>query len=333
MAESNQGNFTPAHLQEGVVLSEEDIEKLGLTEAELQGLAEGKINPGLFNVPEGEIREQVQRALQEQAQKRLAWQSQQPRQQGQKVDFDSLPPEKQQELLDFVNKAANAEPSAPSPPSSPAPEFQFNPEAIFMDQSAEVSPEPEPEAAPANTTKDAEVGHNNTLCPHCLRDTTHSPFHPTEQDKRNFRQACVDNRPFTKQYSLFGGAIEVEFRTRPRWVAQRALEEVDQDRQSGKIPDAPSGVTLAQVQERYQSLIMTASLRWMSGWVQPMPPLNEELWQSKGLRDIHDQLFNHIGDERWRALIQCFLAFEGTVARMTEAASSENFWSGTGSAN
>lgn len=103
-------------------------------------------------------------------------------------------------------------------------------------QQAEPAPEPDPKprVTKSETGADAMLTH----CPHCRWDLSLPDIaEPPHGDKIAFIQCMVGDRPFVREYQLFGGTVNVTFRTLTTREIDIVYKQAYQDRQEGKLPN------------------------------------------------------------------------------------------------
>lgn len=138
------------------------------------------------------------------------------------------------------NPAAFPQAPATPPPIKRPP--QLDPE-IEVDVAPASPPAQVPEAQAALPAEedepDMESGADQMVhdCPHCGWDLTKPDIpDPTYADKQAFLQSILGQRPFIKQYSLFGGTLKIVFRTLTTKELDTIYAQVLQESRAGEIP-------------------------------------------------------------------------------------------------
>lgn len=330
----------PLNIPEGAMISEEDLNKLGLTEAEKEGILRGDINPSLFKLPEGKDAQETQKKLEEQLRERIKQQSSQRRNIADPTPEEELTTERQEQVLamaDRIRSFSSKQEETQTPVENTETQtennaFSFDPSQVFGNNTETVTAQepPEEEQTDTKSTETPTEEEKPDVCPHCLMRTDTEPDMPSEEDKQKFRRSIVNNEPFIKEEELFGGQLKVRFRTRPRRCHDIVRALVDKELQEGHIPSQPPAIALEAYPRRFHELQMVLSLEWMTGMKEPMPPLDDPKWKDIDIAELYDQIFGSRNEATGWAILSEFLRFESIVARMTEMAQSPDFWNGTG---
>jgi hypothetical protein len=127
----------------------------------------------------------------------------------------------------------------------------------------------------------------------------------SEEDKREYIRSLLNDQPFTKTYSLFGGAVTVQFRT-------RAVKENDVMRHELKQQWHRRGYML--VSANYVTIGKETTTR--PGVISYLRGIDTADW----LRGIDDIVYS--------ALLRAFDDFERICDAMFKRANDANFWTG-----
>lgn len=130
-------------------------------------------------------------------------------------------------------------------PKPPAEELEV-PEpssAVELPPEAEPEPEPKPEPEPEPEPEPADHEHKhatiNNVCNHCGWDQTVAVIgEPTAQDKLSFLQSVLGAKPYSKSYSVFGGHLQLKFRTLTIKEIDKLYADTFTAQQEGKISTA-----------------------------------------------------------------------------------------------
>jgi len=174
----------------------------------------------------------------------------------QRISVDRLSPDERQELeeqgRDLTGEFVDIELDQRRPPTDPtAPE-----RAKAVEELESVIKQPAPAQQPSNQAL-AEISElqaeNRRLqqelekkpehCPRCAWPTAMPVEHlPTDEDITNFLESVVSGEVFVKSYELYGGAVQVEFRTRLS-CEMEAIKEHVMDVSGGVLTEEMLGLT------------------------------------------------------------------------------------------
>lgn len=99
----------------------------------------------------------------------------------------------------------------------------------------EPAPSYQPQATAVSETGAAHATLTN--CPHCNWDLSDVDVkEPDYSDKMGFMHSVLGLKPFTKNYSLFNGLMEVRFRTLTTREADKVYAQTFADKEAGKLP-------------------------------------------------------------------------------------------------
>jgi len=215
-----------------------------------------------------------------------------------------------------------------------------------------VSGSRDPVGAPGNAVA-SETGADAkfAICPHCGWDQARpSIAEPSQADKMAFLHCLLGEKPFVKEYKLYGGAVTVVFRT----LAPRELEviykQAYRDRQQGKLPEE---VDYYERLNRYRLLLQVASFSGTGagGFHRDLPdgyspatnPQAAKVWLSAdeekeigleetGLPDVEKYMVDNVlrSEQVFVAVNSACNQFNRLVAKMEANAENSDFWSATG---
>lgn len=140
------------------------------------------------------------------------------------VDLDKLPPERQQSILAAIEQLGQG----------------FKPEDVGKDAgtTVDLSTKTKSEEPKANSVPEAGGLPPQKNCQHCGWDLTRpEPANPSDEDKLNFLQATIGQRPFSKTYSLLAGKLSVTLRTLSADESDLCFTQVAYDVEAGMILD------------------------------------------------------------------------------------------------
>jgi hypothetical protein len=161
------------------------------------------------------------------------------------VNFDDLPPEKQEELtqaFEELREAQAAQPVQPVTPEMVAPGVAEAIEVASQEGGLDVVDDPSQaiEASPVDADDDP-IGIKqkpSNLCSHCGWDTNIKETPDvTNRDKQDFLMSILGGTRFYKDVHLFGDRVTVQYRTLLTEEADIALQQTAYDFRDGKVPD------------------------------------------------------------------------------------------------
>jgi hypothetical protein len=161
------------------------------------------------------------------------------------LNFEDLPPEKQQELtqaFEELRETQEVQPiQAPPAPEMAAPGVAEAIEVASQEDGLEVVDDPsqavEPEVTPEPDPTGVRLPASRS-CDHCGWDLNNKlvPV-TTNTDKRDFLASILGGTRFYKDVHLFGESVTVRYRTLRTEEADIALQQASFDFRDGKIPD------------------------------------------------------------------------------------------------
>lgn len=259
-----------------------------------------------------------------------------------------------------TSSAPIAQPTQPV--QSTAASFQFDPSKVITEDSIpepEVKPlrvnsnpsvvrEPdvtvniiEDEKEPGTDAQDESTNKDKPFCPQCLWDLELEVDKPSSTDIMLFKQAAVTGRPFSKTFDIYGGDLQVTFRTRPFMVHKLVEQQLKWELDAGELPTAPYAVALASYQHRQRQLQLVASVCDVGHHIVDHPEFNSEEWRSRFPADLDnkrntlavafDSVFGGWGDILYASVYKQFSRFELLTARLMEASGSPDFYRKTAS--
>lgn len=210
---------------------------------------------------------------------------------------------------------------------------------------------PMPEIVPP-PDKPSETGANlkPATCPHCLWDLaqTEGITAPTEIDKASFVHSILGNKVWVKTVSLFGGALEVTYRTLTSAEVDTCFKQVYSDWKAGNIKDMTS--YYEQV-NRYRLVLQlleyrTAPRDGAPGMTEQLPdgysaetnPGAEAFWEGTptegavtNLPDIEKHVTTKLltTETHFRAVSSACHQFNRLAARLEAMADNSDFWQPT----
>jgi len=319
------------------------------------GVSEGKALPGDFAEKLAAMRraqaEELHDAIKEAARsgKKLKLPS--------TIEIADLSPERQAELRADIAKAQNdwarlqklreqqAEMASLSPSiqaamsaSAPGVEVFDSREdqpvpADAPDDAPHASPPP-PAEDPGDTTPfetgATSIPHN---CPRCNHPVNEPPdIHPTREDIIAFENnvASYDAKPFLKSYSLFGGHINVVFRTPTRLATVAVQKAYRIDRESGAFGTPEEGYIRL---DDYLTAISLHSLTANGDTYAISDDVDAAMNADASLQDIHYSLQTAAplsNASLWRAIRAHWRQFDSLVQYMEANAPNPSFWRATG---
>jgi hypothetical protein len=202
--------------------------------------------------------------------------------------------------------------------------------AKLLDAQAQ-APKPEVEAKEPDQTTEANVrpapaaGFTKpALCPHCGWDHTNPDVSATAEDKQEFVRSILGNRPFTKDYPLYGGKLTLRFQ-QLRVAVEDLLgkllrEEVD----AGTLDrDAAS---IASRRDQFRMVMQLVAVKLHGKWATTEIPTDavssDRLTTQWNI--LSDSLNSGVIGAAW-AHSQHFTAL---VSHLTAHADDESFWQG-----
>lgn len=290
------------------------------------------------------------------------------------VDITSLPSEEQKRLMDTMRssfnaevatKAAQAAASATAAITTPglAEAMQaadkataaFRNEPVEDDRQAAPAPAaPTTPVAPPTTHEHTEspTGANVTLthCPHCQWDLGQPDVpEPPHSDKMGFLHCLIGQQPFTKTYPLYGGNVEVTFRTLTTREIDTVYRQAYADQELGKIK---TEVDYWERVNRYRLLLQLSKyeVRGANGFLHDLPdgyskethPDCAAVWvtpeqaaeldpKETGLPAIEDHIVAEVlkTEAVFRFVNNTCNQFNRLVAKMEAMADNSDFWNPT----
>ena len=160
------------------------------------------------------------------------------------LNFEDLPPEKQQELtqaFEELRETQTVQPMEAHAPEMVAPGVAEAIEVATKEDELEVVDDPAQAVEPAVTPEPDPFGvnqHQSSSCGHCGWDLNNK-FVPetTNTDKRDFLASILGGTRFYKDVHLFGESVTVRYRTLRTEEADIALQQTSFDFRDGKVPD------------------------------------------------------------------------------------------------
>lgn len=168
---------------------------------------------------------------------------------------------------------------------------------------------------------DANLGKDTEIPP---RDKDKAPILATPEDKVGFIDAMVENRRFTKRYSLFGGRIKFTL---------RSLTSDEVNALSAWTVKQGSKDPAALMSGRYRKYLAAAHVAEFNGT--EMPPLEEPLFEKlaeDGKAAVPPGWVNRCGFwdgmeyGLFNSVMSCIEKFDGLYSMMCTMAQDENFW-------
>ena len=321
------------NLTSGQYISEEELDQYNFTEAEKQAVREGTFNPDAFADPDNAskyLKDQssLNDSLSEEELAEWAEQKAQSQDVSQSKSYEDLTEEEKQHAKSLFGKFQAAFTNNESGQTTNNSEANTNSESSTTTQNEKQE-------------SDKELGDDSTndTCPNCNWRLNEDPSEATENDKTNFRRSIVTGTDFQKTYELFNGDLAITFRTRPVKIYNWAQHQVSSEVASGELPSEPWEVAVNLYQNRLQQLLMMASLVSLTNHASSVPsPITEE-WRKtypptkdkNSLAVAFDEIFENMSQPLYTAVIRSFLSFEALSGRLTEAATSPDFWEQTAS--
>lgn len=206
--------------------------------------------------------------------------------------------------------------------------------------------------ADERTPSPTGANYRPTHCPHCDFDLSNvegiEP--PTAADKSSFVQTMLGQKPFTKEYNLFGGNLIVAFRTLTTREVEVVYQQAYLDRKSEK---AVEEVDYFEMLNRYRFILQIASVRAAEAggmvhnlhegysqatnpsaathWVSPEQAAEFEEGQT-GLPTIEQWVLDEVlsTEPLFRAVNNACNQFNRLVIKMEALADNSDFWRPTG---
>jgi hypothetical protein len=124
-------------------------------------------------------------------------------------------------------------------PKQPAEELEVPEPSSAVELPPEAAPEPEPEPEQEPVEHEHKHATINSVCSHCGWDQTVAVIEePTAKDKLSFLQSVLGAKPYSKNYSVFGGHLQLKFRTLTIKEIDKLYADTFTAQQEGKISTA-----------------------------------------------------------------------------------------------
>jgi hypothetical protein len=282
------------------------------------------------------------------------------------VDIDSLPPERQAHLREFLAGFKKMQAAAARGETEALPSFvpmasdpSINKAMSAMAGMGKVaitdsgtkdkgtviggggvgSPPPAPAATPPAASSPTGAMQQIEKCPHCshrLADPV--DLVPDQMDKMVFLQAITSGQRFKKAFSLFGGTVQITLKSLAINEIETCLAQVAYDQRDGKIVSYDQS-TMALMD--YRLSLSLDSIKVGDQFVELPETLDdwevEEVKPGKGplqtkIPKITEWLQTHTPLNRdfiWRAVGQMSLKFHKLANYMEARAPDADFWSAT----
>lgn len=148
------------------------------------------------------------------------------------------------------------------------------------------------------------------------------PMKISPEDKIAFLDSIIENKRFTKDYSLFGGKLKLKLRSLTSdevnalgaWAARQGTKD-------------SSGLMAG----RYRKYLMAAHVEMLDGV--EMPPLEEPLFETlEGGRSVQPgwvgrcSYYDRLGFGKFNAIMSCIEKFDTLYSLLCRKAEDENFW-------
>lgn len=290
------------------------------------------------------------------------------------VDIDSLPSAEQKRLMETVKNAFNQEAAAKQAQAQEAAAASiatpglaeamhaankatavFRGEDVIEDDRAKVPPQSPPAAAPPPPvahTHESATGANVTLayCPHCSWDLSQPDVaEPPHADKMSFLHCLLGQATYTKTYPLYGGNVEVTFRTLTTREIDVVYKQAFLDQELGKIN---TDVDYWERVNRYRLLLqlVTYKAKGPKGFVHDLHdgyskeanPDADSVWvtpdraaelpaNETGIPAIENYLIENVlkTEAVFRFVNNACSQFNRVVAKMEAMADNSDFWQPT----
>lgn len=213
------------------------------------------------------------------------------------VSIDTLPPEKQAELLATMTSIVNnenAQKARASQPSSTIPGASAADAAVYQAidafkksqttvetesvvvppaklptqetvyqapklQAKPAAPTTPPPAPQVNTSETGATKATLMTCPHCAWDLSMPDIdEPDQETKLAFLHCLLGQKPFMKAYPLFGGQVAVTFRTLTTKELDIVYKQVHTEVVEGKLKGQDD---VYEAINRYRVMLQTASIK------------------------------------------------------------------------
>jgi len=260
------------------------------------------------------------------------------------ADLPAAEQEKYYEILRSALTHAKAEAEQPQLPDSAPPGVNEAiqaataiPMAIGDDTSRETYTTGE-----SKTSPEPQVPASEPLCPQCGWDTrAGNPLDVSDSDKTNFLQSLLGQTQFYKEYTLFGGNINITVRTLKPLEVDACFKQVMVDAQSNRI------FTLADEREallRYRSSLQVVSITGPG--IDMSFPKNLEEWtieaeaqkeltkdgdnKIRGVWDLFQKQLDS-SETMHRLIVGTVARFNTVVTQLEVNSNNPDFWKAIGS--
>ena len=269
------------------------------------------------------------------------------------VDESGVPPQKRAEVRDLIAEARRANVSEPArkiaatpqidmrdapPPDRPA--TRASPDPNYRRPASAPAAEPAaPAAAPAAAS--AAEAAAVRFCPHCQWDlSAPGQPEPTHSERTTFLQALLGDKVYARSYRLFGGGLQITFRTLTTQEIDAVFKQAFRERDRGEFTSA------ADMYERVNRLRLYLQLQRVTspeydhdmpdGLTKETSPNATAYWDAPPGAEVLKLVEKHIlegvlrSESVWRVAMQQCSKFNQLVSRMEILMDSDSFWKATG---
>lgn len=183
------------------------------------------------------------------------------------------------------------------------------------------APPPATQPPPPLPTEPAPI----ELCHHCGANPKSDPEKIGSDDLIAFAQSVWRNEPFIKAYTLFGGAVQVVFRTLSTDQAQSAQRAVLAQASRNEVPGGVLAMlAVNDLAEEHQFALAVGSLSVADKMYTPGPA--EQNDSTAAIAAIRLIAGNHIA---YQAIRKMYIKFFVLGRRLVDVGSNPSFWEAT----
>lgn len=235
-------------------------------------------------------------------------------------------PTKHTSLEDHVKQQAAPAAAEPTIPVTGSPGMDERVRAFLMEKGAPVEPVSPPAPERAKVDADpifSEPNPEEQAVQSALIDLRSVKV--TDEDKDLFMKALLCDEPVTLKIILYGGRVNLTFRSRTMHEQRRVLDTLHLDQKAGTVADNDPALVFTRLQQYFASLMLrTFNDEPFSDLnLKPGKPVEED---AEALRKVFTEKFEGGGHIRWLAILNGLRTFEEKCRQLSENCANEDFW-------